>query len=437
MFADRTRIYIQSGKGGDGHVSFRRELYVPNGGPDGGNGGNGGDVIFEVDKGINTLGDFRFNRKYKAASGEEGGKRRCTGKNGEDIILKVPEGTVIYDDESGKVIADMSGENDRMVLLKGGRGGKGNMNYATSTMQAPQYAQPGGEANGLWIRMELKLIADVGLVGFPNAGKSTFLSSVTRAKPKIANYPFTTLDPNLGVVDVDGSKGFVIADIPGLIEGAATGAGLGFEFLRHIERTRLLIHIVDIAGIDGRDPVDDIEKINNELYNYDKTILDKPQVIAANKIDCLTEEELEERIADIKKKYGEDMQIFPISAATGQGVKELLYKVNDLLEELPKEEIKFTPEIDLDAMFSDGEDEPFYVERIDETTYSVSGPRVDKMLGYTNLDSTKGFLFFQKFMEQNGIIKELKKLGLSEGDTVRVSDYLDFEYYEGDGEELL
>ena len=236
---------------------------------------------------------------------------------------------------------------------------------------------------------------------------------------------------------MEGAKGFVIADIPGLIEGAASGAGLGFEFLRHIERTRLIIHIVDIAGIDGRDPVDDIEKINKELYNYDSSILDKPQVIAANKIDCLTEDELNERISDIKKKYGQDMKIYPISAVTGQGVKELLYEVNGILEKMPKEEFKFTPEIDLDSKFSGGEDEPFYVEKINESTYSVSGPRVDRMLGYTNLDSTKGFLFFQKFMEQNGIIKELKKLGLSEGDTVRVSDYLDFEYFEGDGEELL
>ena len=437
MFVDRVKIHVKGGDGGDGFVSFYRAKYITHGGPDGGDGGKGGSVIFVGDDSMNTLMDFRYKRMFKAEPGQAGAKRNRFGKDGEDIIIKVPKGTVIREASTNKIMADIATSNEPVVLIKGGKGGRGNQHFATPTRQAPRYAEPGQKSKEYDVILELKLIADVGLVGFPNAGKSTFLSSVTRAKPKIANYPFTTLDPNLGVVDVDGSKGFVIADIPGLIEGAATGAGLGFEFLRHIERTRLLIHIVDIAGIDGRDPVDDIEKINNELYNYDKTILDKPQVIAANKIDCLTEEELEERIADIKKKYGEDMQIFPISAATGQGVKELLYKVNDLLEELPKEEIKFTPEIDLDAMFSDGEDEPFYVERIDETTYSVSGPRVDKMLGYTNLDSTKGFLFFQKFMEQNGIIKELKKLGLSEGDTVRVSDYLDFEYYEGDGEELL
>ena len=282
MFADRARIFIKSGKGGDGHVSFRRELYVPDGGPDGGNGGKGGDIIFEVDKGLNTLGDFRHNSKYIAESGEEGGKRRCTGKDGEDLIIKVPEGTVIYDDESGKVIADMSGDNLQETILKGGRGGKGKMNYATSTMQAPQYAQPGQDAQELWVRLELKVIADVGLVGFPNVGKSTFLSRVTNARPKIANYHFTTLNPNLGVVDMDGSKGFVIADIPGIIEGASEGVGLGFEFLRHIERTKVMIHMVDGASVEGRDPIVDIHAITDELKKYNKEILEKPQVIAAN-----------------------------------------------------------------------------------------------------------------------------------------------------------
>ena len=287
MFADRVRIFIKSGKGGDGHVSFRRELYVPAGGPDGGNGGHGGDIIFVVDKGLNTLGDFRHNSKYIAESGEEGGKRRCTGKDGENLIIKVPEGTVIYDDESGKVIADMSGDNLQETILKGGRGGKGNMNYATSTMQAPQYAQPGQDAQELWVRLELKVIADVGLVGFPNVGKSTFLSRVTNARPKIANYHFTTLNPNLGVVDLDGGKGFVIADIPGLIEGASEGVGLGHQFLRHIERTKVIIHIVDAASTEGRDPIADIKAINKELENYNPKLLERPQVIAANKIDVI------------------------------------------------------------------------------------------------------------------------------------------------------
>ena len=265
MFADRAKIYIRSGKGGDGHVSFRRELYVPNGGPDGGDGGRGGDVIFEVDEGLNTLADYRHKRKFAAKDGEQGGKRRCHGKDAEDIILKVPEGTVVKEAESGKVIADMSGENRRQVILKGGKGGLGNQHFATSTMQIPKYAQPGQPAQELNVQLELKVIADVGLVGFPNVGKSTFLSRVTNANPKIANYHFTTLNPNLGVVDLGDGESFVIADIPGLIEGASEGVGLGHEFLRHIERTKMMIHVVDAASSEGRDPVDDIYKINEEL----------------------------------------------------------------------------------------------------------------------------------------------------------------------------
>mgnify|MGYP000108037608 FL=1 len=287
MFADRAKILIRSGKGGDGHVSFRRELFVPNGGPDGGDGGKGGDVIFEVDEGLNTLVDYRHRRKFSATDGEPGGKRRCHGGNGADIVLKVPEGTVIMDAASGKVIADMSGDNRRQIILKGGKGGLGNQHFATATMQVPKYAQPGQPAKELYVDLELKVIADVGLVGFPNVGKSTFLSRVTNAQPKIANYHFTTLNPNLGVVDLPDANGFVIADIPGLIEGASEGVGLGHQFLRHIERTKLMIHVVDAAGTEGRDPVDDIYKINNELKAYNADIANRPQVIAANKIDAI------------------------------------------------------------------------------------------------------------------------------------------------------
>ena len=431
MFVDRTRIYIQSGKGGDGHVSFRRELYVPNGGPDGGNGGHGGDLIFEVDPGLNTLSDFRYNKKYIAESGQEGGKRRCTGKDGHDLVIKVPEGTVVYDDETGKVIQDMSGDNKRVVMLTGGRGGKGNMNYATSTMQAPQYAQPGQEALGLWIRLELKVIADVGLVGFPNVGKSTFLASVTRARPKIANYPFTTINPNLGVAYIDEGNSFVIADIPGLIEGASEGVGLGFEFLRHIERTRVIIHIVDAAGLEGRDPVEDIKQINKELENYDKNIIEKPCVIAANKMDCMLEEEQEEVLTKIREAFPY-AEVFPISAATGEGIRPLLLHVKELLDSLPVKEIVFEKEIDNSELF-DTKDEPFYVEQDENDAHKflVTGPRIDRMLGYTNLESEKGFLFFQEFMENNNIINELKDIGLEEGDTVQVGDYLEFEYLDG------
>ena len=430
MFSDKVRIFIKSGKGGDGHVSFRRELYVPAGGPDGGNGGHGGDIIFQVDKGLNTLGDFRHNSKYIAQSGEEGGKRRCTGKNGEDIILKVPEGTVIYDDESGKVIADMSGDNMKETILKGGRGGKGNMNYATATMQAPQYAQPGQEAKELWVRLELKCIADVGLVGFPNVGKSTFLSRVTNARPKIANYHFTTLNPNLGVVDIDGGKGFVIADIPGLIEGASEGVGLGHQFLRHIERTKVIIHIVDAASTEGRDPIADIKAINAELEAYNPDLLKRPQVIAANKIDAIYDDGSGTNPVELIKAAfePEGIKVYPISAVTGQGVKELLYAVRELLDNFPDDVVIFEKEFDVDELLDNSDDN--YNVYIDENgVFIVEGERIDKMLGYTNLESEKGFNFFQKFMKSSGAIDRLEELGIEEGDTVRVGDYLEFDYY--------
>ena len=430
MFADRVRIFIKSGKGGDGHVSFRRELYVPAGGPDGGNGGHGGDIIFVVDKGLNTLGDFRHNSKYIAESGEEGGKRRCTGKDGENLIIKVPEGTVIYDDESGKVIADMSGDNLRETILKGGRGGKGNMNYATSTMQAPQYAQPGQDAQELWVRLELKVIADVGLVGFPNVGKSTFLSRVTNARPKIANYHFTTLNPNLGVVDLDGGKGFVIADIPGLIEGASEGVGLGHQFLRHIERTKVIIHIVDAASTEGRDPIADIKAINAELEAYNPDLLKRPQVIAANKIDAIYDDGSGTNPVELIKAAfePEGIKVYPISAVTGQGVKELLYAVRELLDNFPDDVVIFEKEFDVDELLDNSDDN--YNVYIDENgVFIVEGERIDKMLGYTNLESEKGFNFFQKFMKSSGAIDRLEELGIEEGDTVRVGDYLEFDYY--------
>lgn len=428
MFADSVRIFIKSGRGGDGHVSFRRELYVPDGGPDGGDGGKGGDVIFVVDKGLNTLGDFRHNKKYTAQNGEEGGKRRCHGKDGEDLIIKVPEGTVIKDDASGKVITDMSGDNVREVVLRGGRGGRGNMNYATATMQAPKYAQPGQEAQELWIRLELKVIADVGLVGFPNVGKSTFLSRVTNAKPKIANYHFTTLNPNLGVVDLEG-KGFVIADIPGLIEGASEGSGLGHEFLRHIERTKVIIHMVDAASTEGRDPIEDIKTINAELGAYNPKLLSRPQVIAANKTDVIFAEDENpvDRLAAEFEPQG--IKVFPISAVSGKGLKELLYEVRRMLDELDEEPTVFEKEFFMEDIL-DNPDEPFTVSRADNGAFIIEGERIDRMLGYTNLDSEKGFNYFQKFMRENGIIEKLKEMGIKEGDTVNVGGYLDFEYYD-------
>lgn len=427
MFADRATIFVKSGKGGDGHVSFRREKYVPNGGPDGGDGGHGGDVIFEVDEGLNTLTDFRHIRKYQAQSGEEGGKKNCRGRNGADIIIKVPAGTVIKEADSGKVITDMSGDNKRVVLLKGGRGGNGNQHYATPTMQVPKYAQPGQPAKELTLLLELKVIADVGLVGFPNVGKSTFLARVTNARPKIANYHFTTLNPNLGVVDLEGS-GFVIADIPGLIEGASEGVGLGHEFLRHIERTKVIIHIVDAAGSEGRDPIADIYAIDKELKAYNPEIAARPQVIAANKTDIIFEGEndiIEKLKAEFEPK---GMKVFPISAVSGKGVKELLYHVNDMLQKLDDKPVIFEQEYFPEDMLFES-DEPFtVVYNSEEDEFVVEGPRIEKMLGYTNLESEKGFRFFQNFLKDNGILEELEKLGIEEGDTVRMYG-LSFDYY--------
>ena len=427
MFADSAKIFIKSGKGGDGHVSFRRELYVPNGGPDGGDGGRGGDIIFEVDKGLNTLTDFRHVRKYAATNGEEGGKRRCHGKDGRDLIIRVPEGTVIKDFETGKVIADMSGEHTREIILKGGRGGNGNMHYATATMQVPKYAQPGQDGQELWVLLELKVIADVGLVGFPNVGKSTLLSRVSNARPKIANYHFTTINPNLGVVDLDGHASFVMADIPGLIEGASEGIGLGHAFLKHIERTKVLIHMVDAASTEGRDPVEDIKAINTELEKYNPELLKRPQVIAANKIDAIYADGDDPvgRIRDAFEKDG--IQVFAISAVSGQGVKELLYHVYSLLKDMDDAPVIFEREFD-PADLIVNTTLPYTVEKIEDGLYSVEGPRIEKMLGYTNIDSEKGFEFFQNFLKTSGILEDLEKAGIEEGDTVKMYG-LEFDYY--------
>ncbi len=431
MFADRARIIIRSGKGGDGHVSFRREKYVPDGGPDGGDGGRGGDVIFEVDEGLNTLIDYRHRRKFAATNGENGGKRRCHGADGKDIVLKVPEGTVIKEAESGQVIADMSGENRRQVVLKGGRGGNGNMHYATSTMQAPKYAQPGQEARELEVLLELKVIADVGLVGYPTVGKSTLLSRVTNATPKIANYHFTTLSPHLGVVDLDDGRGFVIADIPGLIEGASQGVGLGHEFLRHIERTKVMIHLVDAASTEGRDPVEDVYKINAELAAYNADLEKRPQVIAANKIDAIYREEGEaDPIQRLREEFEpKGVKVFPISAVSGEGLSDLLYYVRGLLDELPQGTVVYEPEYFPEEHMADN-NLPYTVEvsEEDEHTFIVEGPKIEKMLGYTNLDSEKGFQFFQNFLKDTGILKELEEKGIQDGDTVRMYG-LQFDYY--------
>lgn len=424
IFIDRVKIFVKSGKGGDGCVSFRREKYIPNGGPDGGDGGDGGDVIFEVDSSMSTLFNFRHQKHYTATAGEPGAGKNCHGKDGADLILKVPKGTLIRDFESNKIIADLAKEDSRVVLLNGGRGGQGNQHFATATMQAPKYAQPGQLAKERWITLELKSIADVGLVGFPNVGKSTFLSRVSNAKPKIANYHFTTLTPNLGVVDMYGDS-FVVADIPGIIEGAAEGVGLGHEFLKHIERTKVLLHVVDAAGTEGRDPLEDLEKIRLELEKYSPQLLEKPQLIAANKMDAAYDDSSLKEICAIYEPLG--IKVFPISAVSGQGVEELLREIYNILQTLPKETTEYASEIDINLIKEENEPINIYID--EDGVFVVEGKAIDKMLGYTNLETEKGFRFFQNYIEEEGINAELKKLGIQEGDVVRVG-YLEFEYME-------
>ena len=426
MFTDSAKVFIKSGDGGNGHVSFRREIYVPNGGPDGGDGGKGGDIIFEVDDGLNTLVDFRHVRKYVAQPGEEGGKRRCHGANGKDLVIKVPQGTVVKDMETGKVITDMSGDNRREIILRGGKGGLGNMNFATATMQAPKYAQPGQSGAELWVQLELKVLADVGLVGFPNVGKSTLLSRVSNARPKVANYHFTTLNPHLGVVNLGDGNSFVMADIPGLIEGASEGAGLGHEFLRHIERTKVLLHVVDGASVEGRDPVEDVHMIMEELRAYNPKLLELPQAIAANKLDAVYDEEMDPLKALKDEFESQGIPVFGISAVSGEGVNELLYHLFKVLGTVDRTPKIFEKEFEVEYMTD--RNLPYTVEQNEDGEYVVEGPRIEKMLGYTNLESEKGFNFFQKFLKENGILEALEEAGIQEGDTVRMYGLV-FDYY--------
>lgn len=424
MFVDKVKIFVRSGKGGDGHISFRREKYVPNGGPDGGDGGRGGHVIFEVDPGCNTLMNFRHKRHYKALDGEEGGKKRCHGKDAEDMIIKVPLGTVIREAETNHVIADMHRPGQREIIFKGGRGGRGNQHFATPTRQAPRYAEKGRPAKEYWLILELKMIADVGLVGFPNVGKSTLLSMVSNAQPKIANYHFTTLAPNLGVVTNQYGKQFVMADIPGIIEGASEGVGLGHDFLRHVERTKVLLHVVDVAGTEGRDPIADIYAIQKEIELFNPDILkEKPQIIAANKMDvggC------EENLAALKAEFEpKGIKVIPISAAANENLQELLKDVAELLEEIPTDIIVFEPEF---QEISSLPTEPFTVTEPHEGYFVVEGEGIRRMMGYTALDTEQGFAFFQKYLREKDIIKALEEAGIQEGDTVNIYD-LEFDYF--------
>lgn len=437
MFADTAKVYLKSGKGGNGKVSFRRELFVPAGGPDGGDGGKGGDIIVEIDEGLNTLEDFRNRQKYMATPGEDGGQKRMHGKNGKDCILRVPEGTIIRDFETKKIIADMSGDNRRITLLKGGKGGLGNMHFATASMQAPKFAQPGQDARELWVQMELRVIADVGLVGLPNVGKSTLLSMCSNARPEIANYHFTTITPHLGVVGLKGDRSFVMADIPGLIEGASDGVGLGHAFLRHIERCKVLIHVVDAAGSEGRDPVEDIRTINDELAKYDPDILKKPMIIACNKTDLMIDEsDCDNPMTRIREIYQpQGIPVFAISAATNTGLRDLLEAAWEYVEKAGKDQIPvYESEVDLETL---GYKERLNVDirRLDDHTFSVEGSKIEKMLGYTNLEAEKGFAFFQNFMEEQGVIRKLLRMGMKEGDTIRVFGHT-FEYYDSDSTDM-
>ncbi len=424
MFVDRVKIHVKGGNGGNGMVSFYRAKYITHGGPDGGDGGKGGDVVFVGDESMGTLMDFRYKRMFKAVNGGDGGKRNCFGKDGEDVVIKVPVGTVIREAESGKVMADITHDGERKILIYGGKGGKGNQHFATPTRQAPRYAERGRTAKEYDVILELKLIADVGLIGFPNVGKSTLLSMVTNANPKIANYHFTTLAPNLGVVEGRFGDSFVLADIPGLVEGASEGVGLGHEFLRHVERTKVFIHVVDAAGVEGDDPVENVRKINRELEEYNPELRKRPQVIAANKTDIPGSEENVARLKEAYEKEG--YQVFPISAATNTGLDELLTAVGAILKDYP-EDIIFAEEYEeYDEVAIDRE--PFTIEVEDGNYYIVTGVGVEKMIGYTNIDTEKGFAFFQRYLKEKGIIEALEEKGIQEGDTVRIYD-LEFEFW--------
>ncbi|KPU44163.1 GTPase ObgE [Oxobacter pfennigii] len=423
MFIDTAKIYIKSGDGGNGSVSFRREKYIPRGGPDGGDAGRGGDIIFQVNTGLRTLLDFRYKKKHIAENGENGSAANCHGKDGKDLIINVPPGTLIKDAETGGKIADLTMENQRVVVLKGGKGGKGNARFATATRQAPNFAEPGQLGEERWVVLELKLLADCGLIGFPNVGKSTILSMVTAAKPKIANYHFTTITPNLGVVEVPGGNSFVLADIPGLIEGAHEGVGLGHEFLRHVERTKILIHVVDISGIEGRNPIEDFDKINSELKLYSDKLAQKPQVVAANKSDILQSDELYNEFLNEMEKRGH--KVFKISAATNKGLKELMLYVSDMLKDTPEpiEEEEMEDYINLDEE-KDGKDFKIYK---DDDVYVVEGPFVDRIFRKVNIYDNESLKYFQKVLRRNGIIDELKSMGIKDGETVRMNE-LEFDF---------
>lgn len=424
MFTDKAKIYIKAGNGGNGAISWRREKYIPAGGPDGGDGGNGGNVIFRVDTGMTTLMDFRYKRKYQAGTGMDGAGKRCRGKSGEDIIIDVPQGTVVRDAGSNLIIADMSVPGEEKIIAKGGSGGWGNSHFATAVRQAPNFAKNGLPGEEREVILELKLLADVGLVGFPNVGKSTLLSMTTKAQPKIANYHFTTLEPNLGVVDLGDRRSFVMADIPGIIEGASEGVGLGHEFLRHIERTRLLLHVVDVSGTEGRDPISDFDIINNELAEYDLELESRPQIIVANKTDIVVDEQAYQSFIEEMKKRG--LEVFEISAATGKGVRELMMKTYEELSKLPPI-ITFEPQIDIEEeRFVDKSGKGYEIHR-ENDKFVITGSWMEAVGGSVTFDDNESLAYFQRALINRGVIDELIGMGIKEGQIVKIGD-LEFEF---------
>lgn len=425
MFIDKARIFVKAGNGGNGAVSFRREKYVPAGGPDGGDGGRGANIIMVADTGLRTLMDFKYKKKYSAQHGEDGSKKKRAGKNGEDLILSVPEGTVIRDEKTGLIIADLKKAGDQAVVARGGYGGKGNQHFANAVRQAPAFAKSGTDGQERWITLELKMIADVGLLGFPNVGKSTFLSVVTSAKPKIANYHFTTLTPNLGVVQTRHGESFVIADIPGIIEGAADGVGLGHDFLRHVERTKVLVHIVDISGIEGRDPIDDFEKINEELRLYNERLSTRPQLVVANKSDLLFDESIYENFKKTMEEKG--YEVFKMSAATRDGVDQVIDRVSQLLNEVEEVELvsqeeMYRPELDVD------DEAGLKIEVDEDGIYVVTGKELRRIMYSVNFGDMESLQFFQAQMEAKGVFDMLREAGIEDGDTVKIYE-LEFEFY--------
>ncbi|NLW02011.1 MAG: GTPase ObgE [Clostridiaceae bacterium] len=423
MFIDVAEVYLKAGDGGNGAVSFRREKYIPSGGPDGGDGGDGGNIIFKVDMGLRTLVDFRYMRKYVAPNGEKGGGKKCSGRSGEDLVVRVPLGTLVKDRETGRIIADLSREGQEEIIARGGKGGWGNQHFATSTRQAPNFARSGTPGEERWVVLELKLLADVGLIGFPNVGKSTLLSVVSAARPKIADYHFTTLTPNLGVVSVGEGASFVMADIPGLIEGAHRGTGLGHQFLRHIERTRLLIHVVDISEADGRDAISDVDVINRELEMYNQELAKRPQIIAANKVDAVTDKSRLERFKNGMESRG--YRVFAISAATGKGVDELIRYAYERLKDIPP--VVMFDETHRETVAEEIIKEPPFTVRKENDVFVVEGPWVQKILGSVNLNDYESLQYFQRAVKNIGVIEELEKNGIREGDTVRMGE-MEFDY---------